>query len=165
MPKISQLLTKEVVERAEKSLKDLGHSGALSRKLSAICASKKHGITKVAEIYDISRTTLTDWIKNFKAGSLAGLKPKAKKPRSFIQGEQLEIVKKWLEQDSTITIKELKIKIEEELKIEMCMSSAHNLIKRLGFSYITPRPKHYKKDDSKETEFKKKSSTENGGIS
>jgi transposase len=127
----------------------------LRRKLSAICAAKEHGIKEVSKIYGLSRTTLTDWIKRFAKGSVEALKPKPKRTRALIQGDNLKIVKQWIEQDSSMTGKSLMIKIKDELGIKIEKSAVNNLIHRLGFAHITPRPKHYKKDDTKAAEFKK----------
>jgi transposase len=85
---------------------------------------------------------------------------KAKPPRSPLS-EHLGILKQWVEKDGNITAKELVIKIEENLKVRISMSSVYRVLKKLRFSYITPRPKHYKQNSSSHEEFKKKSSTKN----
>lgn len=157
MSRVSKLITDEVAALAEASLKELGITGAISRKLQAICSANKHGIKKVAEVYDISRTTLTSWISSFKEGSLAALAHKPKKPRSAVTNGHKEIIKKWLEQENRMTIEALRFKMESHLDIKLKKSAVHNLMKSMGFSYITPRPKHYKQDNSKHEEFKKKS--------
>ncbi len=161
MSRTSKLITDEVAELAERSLKELGKAGAIARKLQAISSANKHGIKKVSEVYNISRTTLTAWINNFKDGSLIALSPKAKKPRSPITAEHRVIIKEWLEQEGRMTIEALRAKIEGFFNIKLKKSAVHNLIHSLGFSYITPRPKHYKQDSSKHEEFKKKSSRAN----
>lgn len=160
MPRISRLITDEVAALAEENLKELGRTGAIARKLQAICSSNKHGIKKVSEVYNISRTTLTSWISSFKEGSLIALAPKPKKPRSLVTTAHRVIIKEWLEQESRMTIEALRIKMENQLDIKLKKSAVHNLMRNMGFSYITPRPKHYKQDSSKHEEFKKKSNRE-----
>lgn len=59
----SKLLSDEVVASAKKALKAMGKNALLAKKLEAIIAAKKHGITLVSKIYSISRTTLTEWVK------------------------------------------------------------------------------------------------------
>jgi len=49
----------------------------------------------------------------------------------------------------------LRLRIANELLINFSKSSVHRLIKKLEFSYITPRPVHYKQDKSRHEEFKK----------
>jgi transposase len=160
MAQVSKLLTDDLVAKAKLDLKKLGRYGLVAARLQMIIAAKEHGITDVCKIHGISRTTLTDWIKKFNREEVKALVNKSKKPRSPLS-DHLDTLKKWVEKDGNITAKELVIKIEEEFKIKTSMSSVYRLLNKLKFSYITPRPKHYKQDSSKQEEFKKKSSTEN----
>lgn len=160
MSQVSKLLTDDVVAKAKSSLKALGKYGQVATRLQIIIAAKEHGITDVCRIHGISRTTLTDWIKRLKQEEVNALENKSKKSKSPLN-EHLDTLKKWVENNSNITAKELVIKIEEKLKIRISMSSVYRVLKKLKLSYITPRPKHYKQNSSSHEEFKKKSSTEN----
>ena len=160
MSQISKILTDEVVEKARASLMGLGKYGRVATRLQIIIAAKEHGITMVCKVHGISRTTLTEWIKKFKEEEIIALENKPKKAKSPLN-RHLETIRKWVEKDSNITAKELVIKIEEKLKIQVSMSSVYRALKKLKFSYITPRPKHYKQNSSSHEEFKKKSSTTN----
>lgn len=157
MPRVSQILTDEIVLLAENGLKNLGKFGSLAFKLHAIVAAKKHGIKKVCELHDISRTSLTAWINCLKDGSLTALYAKPKKPRSPVTAAHHEIIKGWLKKENNLTINALRIRIEEEIGVKVGNTAVHRLMKKLGFSYITPRPKHYKQDQNLHPEFKKKS--------
>lgn len=64
-------------------------------------------------------------------------------------------MKAWIQGNPNITIKELRLQIQSELGKEVSKSTAHNLIKELGFAYITPRPRHHKQDKLAQSEFKK----------
>lgn len=159
MSKKSKLLDQAVVSSAEQALKKLGSYGYVAKKLNATIAASKHGITEVAKIYDISRTTLTSWIKHIKNSDLDKLSaPKERRKRPRLNQEQLQEIKEWIESNPNITINALKIKIEEEYKMVVSKSTVHKAMKELNFSYITPRPRHYKQDKKKVEEFKKKSS-------
>ena len=57
----SKLLDDVVVEKAKIALKKIGKSALCARKLEAVISAKKHGITQVAKVYGITRTTLTSW--------------------------------------------------------------------------------------------------------
>lgn len=160
MAQVSKILTDDLVTKAKSVLKKLGRYGSVATRLQIIIAAKEHGITDVCKIHGISRTTLTDWIKKFSLEEESALVNKAKKPRSPLS-EHLVALKKWVEENSNITAKELVIKIEEELKIQTSMSSVYRVLNKLKFSYITPRPKHYKQNTNSHEEFKKKSSTKN----
>ena len=160
MAQVSRLLTDDLVAKAKASLKQLGKYGSVATRLQIIIAAKEHGITDVCRVHGISRTTLTEWIKRFSQEEVNALVNKTKKPRSPLS-EHLDTLKKWVEKNSNITARELIIKIEEGLKIQISISSVYRILKRLKLSYITPRPKHYKQNLSSHEEFKKKSSTKN----
>ncbi len=160
MSQVSKILTDDLVAKAKSSLKQLGRYGPVAVRLQIIIAAKEHGITDVCRVHGISRTTLTDWIKRFSQEEVNALANKTKKPRSPLS-EHLDTLKKWVEEDSNITARELVLKIEEKLKIQISMSSVYRVLNKLKFSYITPRPKHYKQNTNSHEEFKKKSSAKN----
>ena len=74
--------------------------------------------------------------------------------------DQMEIIRLWVSKDPNITIKNVRIRIIELMGQKLSMSSVHRIMKKLNFSYITPRPRHYKKDEKLVIEFKKKSREE-----
>jgi transposase len=145
------------VKTAEEALKKVGKYGYVSKKLNAVIAASEHNITEVAKIYGISRTTLTSWIKYVKELRLDKLEaPKERKRKSRLNSEQLEEIRHWLELDPNITIKMVRIRIDEKYGIGISKSTVHKAMQGLNFSYITPRPKHYKQDKELIEEFKKK---------
>lgn len=157
MARTSKLLTKEVIAEAHKGLKLLGNYGAIAVKLKAIIAAEVHGITAVAEFFDTTKATVISWIKKIDE-SLEQLHVQPGRGRKQILNETEEgIVKRWIQESPQITIKELQIKIEKNLKKTMGRSTVHRLLTRLSFSYITPRPRHYKQDTTLFEESKKKS--------
>lgn len=158
MSMVSKILDISVVETAKKALKKLGKYGYVSKKLNAVIASSEHNITEVAKIYGISRTTLTSWIKYVKELRLDKLEaPKERKRKSRLNSEQLEEIREWLALDPNLTIKVVRIRIEEKYGIAISKSTVHKAMHEVNFSYITPRPKHYKQDKESLEEFKKKS--------
>jgi transposase len=158
MPKVSKLLDERVVETAIMELKKLGKCAPISRKLQAVISANKHGITEVAKIYDVSRTTLTEWIKHVKYSTIERLQaPPERKRKSKLNEQQRKQIKEWITGNPNITIRELKIEIERKLGVILGKSTVHRVIKNLSFSYITPRPKHYKQNEALAEEFKKKS--------
>ena len=73
MARISVFLTDEVVLSATEGLKKLGKAGLVARKLQAIIAAKKYGISKTADFYAVTKKTLIQWIKELKQESLEAL--------------------------------------------------------------------------------------------
>jgi hypothetical protein len=162
MAKSSKLLDQDVVRIAKKELKKLGHYGYVSKKLQVVIAASDHGIRDVARIYNVSRNSITSWVKAIKKMDIESLKaPKSRKRKQILNNELMNIVKDWIMKNPTIITKELREKIAKEFNIELSLSTSYRVIKRLNFSYITPRPKHYKKDEKLGIEFKKKSREEN----
>jgi transposase len=158
MHRKSALLNKSVISFAQAELKKLGEYAYVSKKLQAVIAASKHGITDVAKIYDISRTTLTEWIRRLGQENIDKLKaPEERKRRSRLDIKQREVIREWIATNPNITIKELRIMIKDRLSIGVSKSTVHRTMKLLSFSYQTPRPKHYKQDQTIVEEFKKKS--------
>ena len=160
MSGISKVISESLYNKAKEALKEVVRSGDVSRKLQAIKSAKEHGISKVADIFGVSRVAIMAWIKDFSEFGAEGLKLKAGRGRkSILLNEEVEKVKEWIKEDPGITINGIRLKIEEFFNKSLSMGATHNLLKKLNFSYITPRPSHYKKDDSSHEEFKKKSSS------
>ena len=162
MSGVSKAISDKLYNKVVEELRICGRQGDVSRKLQAIKSAKVHGITLVAKIYGVSRLSIMNWIKGFESMGAEGLKIKEGRGRkSIVIPEEEEVIRNWLEQDNTITIKALKLKIEQEFGKRIAKTATHDLIKKLDFSYITPRPKHYKQVEEKQVEFKKKSTRKN----
>ncbi|GAJ45753.1 hypothetical protein HE1_00062 [Holospora elegans E1] len=56
--------------------------------------------------------------------------------------------------DTQLTIKVIRIKIENVFNIGISKSTVHREIKNLNYSYIKHRPKHFKQEQNKVSEFK-----------
>jgi transposase len=162
MTKSSNLLDQDVVRIAKKELKKIGQYGYVSKKLQAVIAASEYGIKDVARIYNISRNSITSWIKSIKKMDIESLKaPKTRKRKQIINDELMSIIKNWIIENPNIIAKQVQKKLIQEFMLDVSLSTAYRAIKRLNFSYITPRPRHYKKDEKLVSEFKKKSSEEN----
>lgn len=157
MAKNSNAINDELYEQAKKSLKEAGREGEAGRRLQAIISAKKYGITAVAKIYSITRATLMSWIRNFEKESVQGLSIKPGRGRkSKMSAEIKEDVRTMLKANPNITIDHLRLKVMDKYAISIGRSTVHRLIKNLSFSYITPRPRHYKSDKDLQEDFKKK---------
>jgi len=156
--RVSALLSDKVLSSAELGLKKLGKYGVVAGRLQIIVAAKKHGITDVCRIHGISRTTLTDWIRRLGRDGIDALENKPKIPKSPLTGYE-STIKAWIEENHNITVRELLIKTAAELSITVSQTAMRRVIKKINFSYITPRPCHHKQDKASHAEFKKKSSS------
>lgn len=158
MAQKSKAISDDLYEQAKKNLKEAGREGEAGRRLQAIISAKTYGITAVAKIYSITRTTLMSWIRNFEKESTQGLsiKPgRGRKPK--LNAEIKEDIREIIKSTPNITIDHLRLKVMEKYGVSIGRSTIHRLMKKLSFSYITPRPRHYKSDKDAQEEFKKKS--------
>lgn len=159
----SKAISEKLYSEVTKALVECGRQGDVSRKLQAIKSAKENGVSIVAKIYGVSRLTIMNWIKAFEEKGVDGLKIQEGRGRSsIINDREQEIIRGWMEADNAITIKEVRLRIEEEMGKKIGKSAVHNMMRKLEFSYITPRPKHYKQVAEKQVEFKKKSEREDG---
>lgn len=162
MAKKSKLLTKQVVEFANGKLEEIGRSGAVAIKLRAISSAYINGINVVAKVFGITKATLISWIKHAATGSVDLLTVQAGRGRKKVLTDiHKEAIAKWMSLDSQITIEEIKHKLKSCMGITCHRSTVHRAMQEVGFSYITPRPKHYKQSSVDLVEAKKKSSRYN----
>ena len=154
MARISVFLTDEVVLSATEGLKKLGKAGLVARKLQAIIAAKKYGISKTADCYAVTKKTLIQWIKELKQESLEALEIQVGRGRKPLVTEAQEAeIKKWISENCNITINQLRLMILENMSINLSNATVHRIMQRLKFSYITPRPRHHKQDQNLKDEF------------
>jgi transposase len=159
MTRTTKAISDEILSQCKRELKELGPSGEMGRRLQAIISAKKYGISIVSKIYGISRETFMRWLAKFKEGGSSRFKvAKGRGRRSKLSETQKAELNELVERDgATLTAKKLRLIIEERYNIFVSNVTAYRMLRSLGFSHITPRPKHYKQDEAKSEEFKKKS--------
>lgn len=152
----SKLIDETTFNNAQSMLESLGNNAKGALKLKAIVAAKTHGITIVADIFNVSRNTVTTWINKFKNDVNSVFEISAGRGRKDkLTLEQLYIVKELVNNNPNITLYQVAQEIEKKFAIKYTIPAVHKILKKLKFSYITPRPKHNKQDTSKHDEFKK----------
>jgi len=156
MAGVSKAVSDELFEQAQVALKELGKTGKISRKLQAIIAAKKFGISMASEVFETSRQSLMTWIKNFEKDSKKGLEIKNGRGRKPITNAEIkDFATQILQKNPNTTNAELCQIIKEKHSVTLSETTANRLVKQLGLSYITPRPIHHKSDISAQNEFKK----------
>jgi transposase len=159
MGRVSKAISASMLEACKAELKKQGVRGENGRRLQAIISAKEHGISEVAKIYNISRETLMRWIRKFNQGGVDLFAVQSGRGRRYkLSDEQKLMLKEHIElSGSTLTCEQLQHKVREEFDVEISNSTAYRLLKELGFSYMTARPIHHKKEQQSQVEFKKKS--------
>lgn len=158
----SKLIDDDTLRNAQNMLDSLGKNSKGAVKLKVIIAAKEHGISLVAKVFNVSRNSITTWINKFKKNADSVLNIESGRGRrDKLTVEQLNIVKGWVITNPSLTLKELSQKIENNFSIKYTIPAVQKIMKKMSFSYITPRPRHHKQDETKHDEFKKKSSNRN----
>jgi transposase len=156
MARSSKLVDSELISKASSGLKLMGNYGKVSVKLKALIACGENSITDVSKVFGVSRYTLNEWIKTLKNGEVSDLEIKQGRGREAIVPElHYPTIKSWLTRNPQLTTDEVRDMIGKNLGIDIGRTATYNLIKKLGLSYITPRPSHHKKDTSTHEAFKK----------
>ena len=152
MTRKTKAIDDELFSICQSELKKLGVRGENGRRLQAIISAREHGIKAVSEIYNISRETLMRWIRKFKDGGISSFSvAKGRgRPSKLSKVQKLEI-RGYIERaGAQLSSKKLQSYIKEKFSISLSKSTSHRLLQSSGFSYITPRPSHYKKDPQKQ---------------
>ena len=159
MSRTTNAISDKLCEKCRLELKIQGVRGETGRRLQAIISAKSHGIKAVAKIYNISRETLMRWIRRYEAGGVESFAVKAGRGRPCKLSKEQEVeLKRYIEKNgATLSAKELSIFVKKIFNINISAITAYRMFKKLGFSYITPRPVHYKQDRTSHEGFKKKS--------
>ena len=153
------IIDQELADKARQALIKLKSNGTTANKLKALISANKHGVKKVAEVFDIGRTSIYRWANELNKEGLSKMINSPKHQDGIkLKKQHKEKIKKWLEKDPNLSINAIKEKIKNQLNIDVSKSTVHRAMKDSDFSYITPRKNHYKQDREKVENFKKKSS-------
>ena len=156
MARKSKAVSEEIYTKAMEELRLIGKQAVISNKLQAIISVKKHGVKPVADFFGTTRQTIMTWINDFKAESSDGLKIHAGRGRKRLINNEIEQeIYQFMQKNPNTTINGLCQFIEKKHNVIISKSTAHRLMQKIGLSYITPRPKHYKSDASAQNDFKK----------
>lgn len=127
-------------------------------KLQAISALSHSTIKKVSEVFNIANTTLKFWIRTFEKSGIEGLESKVKNPKKpKLDMAQKDQVRRWIETNPNVTMKQLKFMIRKNFNIEISLVGIWKNVQKMNFSHITARSVHYKQDKKKLEDFKKNS--------
>lgn len=148
-------ITGILAERAKRDLNAIGSKGVIAIRLQAIISAQKHGIKKVCEVIDVNRSTINQWMNNYKKRGVDGLLNASKPPRAKLKEEHRIKLTEWIEKKPSSTLKELVLRCASELGITIGKSSIHRELVKLGFAHITGRKKHHKSDIQAQEDFKK----------
>lgn len=167
MGRHKSLLTEEILCRIESDLKQIPNSHVIL-KLLALKAATSYKQSDVAQIYNISRSTLQRWAYLYKNYGIEALKPKPKghNPSKLTNSEKA-IIRKWIidsidSSDNQVhwTLKRLKHEVYKVFEKSVSKTPLWLTLRSMGLSLRKPRPRHYKSDLKKQEDFKKNSTND-----
>lgn len=137
----------EAIVRAEKNAKLANRYRAVARAMRGRTAQE------AAEDVCVSRRSVQEWVRRFNEGGPEALadQPRSGAPRKLDAQQEAEVVR-WLErgpEDPEIPAwrgRLVRDRIEDHFNKRLSLSAAYDLLHRLGYEPLRPRPRHRKND-------------------
>lgn len=152
-------LSFERLKRLEREEKRAGHARRLRIVLLAIQGWTAPAIGMAV---GLSRRVCQQWVYRFNEHGLDGLQDdRGSATQPVLSLEQQEQMRKRLdagptEEDRVCSLRGVDVQkiLESEFQVRRSLSTVYNLLHDLGYSYLKPRPKHYKSDPEAQQAFK-----------
>lgn len=155
-------LTRDQLLRAVKQASD----PKTARRLQAV-AMAQQSLTgaKIAELLGEDARLIRDWVTRYNRGGVeamtdapgAGRKPKLPPEKQQAFKDRVEAGPSDADGVSVLHGKDYQRILEQEFGVVLSLSSVYNLLHRLGYSWLAPRPRHEKADPQAQADFKKTS--------
>lgn len=123
--------------------------------------NKKKSTYQIADILGISQTKASFWIRRYiKTGSLENM-PRSGRPTPLTKDELNSIrgmikSRMFEPKKAGMTSKEVLDIVEHKIKRKYTLRHAQRLLHKMGFSLITPRVSHIRKDEKAQNKFREK---------
>ena len=138
------------------------------RELIIYQRKKGRTVSEISEILGIKRSSVGFWVKKYKDTKTLEDSPRSGRPtslsQSFLDKMAHDLKKKLAQQDKNeragFNSKEILAILEQKTKKRYSLRHVQRILHKMGFSLITPRVDHIRKDPEKikqfREEFKKK---------
>jgi len=130
-----------------------------------ILAKQKRPAPDIAKNLGQGRRTVQQWIHDYNAGGIEGLADKRGGNHRHLTEEQEEQLRRRLDagalkEDGVCSLRAADVRsiIQQQFGKLYKPSGLYDLLHRLGYSYLCPRPRHPKSDPQVQEAFKKTSS-------
>jgi transposase len=136
----------------------------LSRRIQAIAlAQQGYSCPEIVQITGNSRRAIQAWVAKYNAQGIEGLKERPGKgrrpklPAAKYQKFRSRLDAGPTEKDRTATLygKDIQRILEREFGVVYSLNGVYQLLHRLGYSCLTPRPRHEQADVKSQQQFKK----------
>lgn len=136
----------------------------LARRIQAIyLARKSFTCPQIMDLIGAKRRTVQNWIRWYNDGAIEGLKdrPRSGRPPKLSASQQRQLCKR-LDAGTTESRRRRILNgpaiqriLEQEFGVLYCLNGVYELLHRLGYSCLCPRPKHDQGDPQAQEAFKK----------
>lgn len=151
------------IEELEQLAAGEKHAGRHLRLRAVILAKRRWGATQIGEALGKTSRTIQNWIREYNRDAARGLADARGGNRRYLTDEQEQTLCTYLDrlgedpEDGIRHAAELMPWIEERFGVIYSLSGLYELLHRLGYSWLMPRPRHPKHDPQAQAVFKKTS--------
>jgi transposase len=145
-----------------KALRRKAHRGMRDRLQMVILAMEGHTAPQVAVATGASRRTIQSWVHRYNRSGLDGLVDHRGGNHRHLEPEQEQQICQYLDQaagdpqDGIRRGEDLRQWIHRQFGVLYTLTGVYELLHRLGYSCLMPRPRHAQADPQAQAEFKKK---------
>ena len=129
-----------------------------------VLARQKRTAPDIAKALGHGRRTVQQWVQDYNAGGIEGLADKRGGNHRYLTAAQEQQLRQRLdagamEEDGVCSLRAADVRriIEKEFGKLYKPSGSYDLLHRLGYSYLCPRPRHPQSDAAAQEAFKKTS--------
>lgn len=135
-----------------------------ARRIQAVAmAQQSLSGAKIAELMGEDARRVRDWVTRYNRGGVeamadaprSGRKPKLPPDKQQAFKDRVEAGPTDADGVSVLHGKDYQRILEQEFDVVHSLSSVYNLLHRLGYSWLMPRPRHEKADPQAQADFKK----------
>jgi transposase len=139
-------------------------SGRMAVRLLAVASAMQNSTaTHIAGEFAVSRRAVQDWVRWYNHGGIESLRDEGGRgPRPPLSLSEQQRFKARLDagpilEDGVCTLRGVDIQriLKEEFGKVRCLSSVYELLHRLGYNDLVPRPQHIQADPAAQEAFKK----------
>jgi len=136
----------------------------LARRIHGVyLANRGHTCPEIMQIIGASRRAIQQWVQKYNNGGIEALKdkPRPGKPTTLPRHKEQQFCRRIAsgpsKQDGVSSLNGPAIKrlLEREFAVVYSLWGVYDLLHRLGYSCLCPRPQHEKADPKAQQEFKK----------
>jgi transposase len=153
------------VKRLEQLIEGEKNADRRDRLRVALLALRGREKLEIAELLGMAKSTVEHWAYTYRDAGIEALRGKTRRGGSpKIRGETARLLKDRIdagprESDGVCTLrgKDIRRIAKEELGVDVGLSSVYRALERMGYSCLSPRPRHEKQDPQAQRKFKEES--------